>query len=160
MLSTNNYRSNTRRQQSSQPSSPSSRRPLSSNNNNNNNHGNKHKWNTLFQTFFICNAIGLILFLIALQIYKPTSMERAKQVDVELVSPLSHELASCIKDQQNPADIKKTLDLIDYIAKTKKTSLAFTAVPNYNGYNILLGITLGLNIIKLLNMEFPYSLCC
>jgi len=62
MLSTNNYRSNARRQQSSQPSSPSSRRPLSSNNNNNNNHGNKHKWNTLFQTFFIYNAIGLILF--------------------------------------------------------------------------------------------------
>ena len=160
MLSTNNYRSNARRQQSSQPSSPSSRRPLSSNNNNNNNHGNKHKWNTLFQTFFICNAIGLILFLIALQIYKPTSMERAKQVDVELVSPLSHELESCIKDQKNPADIKKTLDLIDYIAKTKKTSLAFTAVPNYNGYTILLGIALGFNIITLLNMEFPYSLCC
>ena len=56
-------------------------------------------------------------------------MERAKQVDVELVSPLSHELESCIKDQKNPADIKKTLDLIDYIAKTKKGELSI--VPSH-----------------------------
>ena len=76
----------------------------------------RHRWTKCFHIFLIFNVVALVICLVGLILFKDESMERAKKVEAELISPLS--LTTCIENQAEAEALKKTLGLIDYIVKS------------------------------------------
>ena len=117
-------------------------------------------WERAFHLFFLVSLFALCMGLVGIITLKPELLERAKRFELKMTAPLVN--SSCIAglkkaDRRSAA---QTLGLIVHTVKTKKMSLTHKTLPNFDGLTILLAVALGINFIMLVNMEYPYSLCC
>ena len=117
-------------------------------------------WTRAFHLFFFVSLFAMCMGLIGIIIFKTELLERAKKFEVKMSAPLGN--SSCIAglkkaDRQSAT---QTLGLVVHIVKTKQMALTNTTLPSFDGLAILLAVALAINFVMLVNMEYPYSLCC
>ena len=121
---------------------------------------NNKVWTRAFHLFFLVSAFAMNMGLVGIITLKPELLERAKRFELQMTAPLAN--SSCI-DGLKEADrqsASQTLGLIVHTVRTKKMALTHKTLPNFDGLTALLAVALAINFIMLINMEYPYSLCC